>query len=105
QQLVIIHQRKDEIVHVEPISFKRRLSSKKSSKRRKRKLVILSDDTTSKRHVKHTGKSTTNHEEAKRQLDYDSDTPLINLKRLYKRVIKDCQHDDPGPSRGQPPDD
>ncbi|KAI7744731.1 hypothetical protein M8C21_018593 [Ambrosia artemisiifolia] len=85
--------------------FKRWLGSKKSSKRRKRKLIILSDDTTSKWHVKHTGKSTTDHEEAKRQLYYDSDTPLVNLKRLCKRVVKDCQHDDPGPSRGQPSDD
>ncbi|KAI7726050.1 LOW QUALITY PROTEIN: hypothetical protein M8C21_016698, partial [Ambrosia artemisiifolia] len=83
-------------------SFKRRLGSKKSSKRRKIKFVILSDDTTSKRHVKHTRKSTTDHEEAKRQLGYDSDTLLVNLKRL---VVKDCQHDDLGPSRGQPSDD
>ncbi|KAI7752490.1 hypothetical protein M8C21_012587, partial [Ambrosia artemisiifolia] len=71
-------------------SFKRRLGLKKTSKRRKRKLVILTDDTTSKGML-----STVENQ-------------LLTMKkqnRLCKRVVKGSQHDDPGPSRGQPSDD
>ena len=38
-------------------------------------------------------------------LEYDSDTPLVNLKRRCKKVVKHCPNDDPGPSREKTTDD